>query len=102
MEEPSGDAESCDEKVRLATIYGAARANSPRLLRNFNRKLVYRRGRSTKGLTELQMKPVGSQSKHGSRLKTLPHEFVEFIPDVIDEGKVYVSIDYATAVQYWV
>jgi len=30
--------------------------------------------------------------------KTLTHEFVEFIPDVIEEGKIYVSIDYATAV----
>jgi hypothetical protein len=30
--------------------------------------------------------------------KTLRHEFVEFIPDAIEEGKIYVSIDYATAV----
>ena len=30
--------------------------------------------------------------------KTLTHEFVEFIPDVIEEGKIYVSIEYATAV----
>jgi len=30
--------------------------------------------------------------------KTLAHEFVEFIPDVIEEGKIYVSIDYATTV----
>lgn len=30
--------------------------------------------------------------------KTLRHEFVEFIPDAIDEGKIYVSIEYATAV----
>ena len=30
--------------------------------------------------------------------KTLTHEFVEFIPDAIEEGKIYVSIDYATAV----
>jgi hypothetical protein len=30
--------------------------------------------------------------------KTLKHEFVEFIPDVIEEGKVFVSIEYATAV----
>jgi len=28
----------------------------------------------------------------------LTHEFVEFMPDVIDEGKIYVSIDYSTAV----
>jgi hypothetical protein len=30
--------------------------------------------------------------------KTLAHEFVEFIPDVIEEGKIYVSIEYATTV----
>ena len=30
--------------------------------------------------------------------KTLRHEFVKFIPDAIEEGKIYVSIDYATAV----
>jgi hypothetical protein len=30
--------------------------------------------------------------------KTLRHEFVEFIPDAIEEGKIYVSINYATAV----
>src|ERR1035441_9404483 len=30
--------------------------------------------------------------------KALTHEFVEFIPDVIEEGKLYVSIEYATAV----
>ncbi len=30
--------------------------------------------------------------------KTLKHEFVEFIPDVIEEGKIFVSIKYATAV----
>ena len=30
--------------------------------------------------------------------KTLMHEFVEFIPDAIEEGKIYVSIEYATAV----
>lgn len=30
--------------------------------------------------------------------KPLTHKFVEFIPDVIEEGKVYVSIEYATAV----
>jgi hypothetical protein len=30
--------------------------------------------------------------------QTLAHEFVEFIPDVIEDGKIYVSIDYATAV----
>ena len=30
--------------------------------------------------------------------KTLTHEFVEFIPDVIEDGKIYVSIAYATAV----
>lgn len=30
--------------------------------------------------------------------KTLTHEFVEFIPDVIDEEKLYVSMEYATMV----
>ena len=30
--------------------------------------------------------------------KTLAHEFVEFIPDVIEEGKLYVSMEYATTV----
>jgi hypothetical protein len=30
--------------------------------------------------------------------KGLTHEFVEFIPDAIEEGKIYVSIEYATAV----
>jgi hypothetical protein len=30
--------------------------------------------------------------------KMLRHEFVEFIPDAIEEGKIYVSVDYATAV----
>jgi len=30
--------------------------------------------------------------------KTLTHEFVEFVPDTVEEGKIYVSIGYATAV----
>jgi hypothetical protein len=30
--------------------------------------------------------------------KTLAHEFVEFIPDVIEEDKLYVSMEYATTV----
>jgi hypothetical protein len=30
--------------------------------------------------------------------KALTHEFVEFIPEVIEERKIYVSIKYATAV----
>ena len=30
--------------------------------------------------------------------KALTHEFVEFIPDMIEEGKLYVSIEYATTV----
>jgi hypothetical protein len=30
--------------------------------------------------------------------KTFTYEFVEFIPDAIEEGKIYVSIDYATVV----
>ncbi|MGK2955823.1 MAG: DUF6527 family protein [Solirubrobacterales bacterium] len=29
---------------------------------------------------------------------TLKHEFVEFIPDHIEEGKLYISIQFATAV----
>src|ERR1700682_3364155 len=31
-----------------------------------------------------------------TRRTTLTHEFVEFIPDVLEEGTVYVSIPYAT------
>ncbi len=31
-----------------------------------------------------------------TRRTILTHEFVEFIPDVLDEGTVYVSIPYAT------
>jgi len=30
--------------------------------------------------------------------KAFKHEFVEFIPDTIEEGKIYLSIDYATAI----
>jgi hypothetical protein len=30
--------------------------------------------------------------------KTLTHEFVEFIPDVVKEGTLYVSMEYATVV----
>src|SRR5208283_113489 len=30
--------------------------------------------------------------------RALAHEFVEFIPDAIEEGKIYVSIAFATAV----
>jgi len=30
--------------------------------------------------------------------KTLTHEFVAFIPDVLDVGKLYVSMEYATVV----
>jgi len=30
--------------------------------------------------------------------KTLTHEFVEFIPDVLEEGTLYVSMEYATVV----
>jgi hypothetical protein len=30
--------------------------------------------------------------------KGFTHEFVEFIPDTIEEGKIYVSIAYATTV----
>jgi hypothetical protein len=31
-------------------------------------------------------------------MKTVQHQFVEFIPEAIDEGILYVSIPYATAV----
>ena len=32
------------------------------------------------------------------RERTLTHEFVEFIPDVLQDGTLYVSVEYATAV----
>lgn len=31
-------------------------------------------------------------------MKTLQHKFVEFIPDVVAYGVLYISIDYSTAV----
>jgi len=31
-------------------------------------------------------------------MKTIQYKFVEFIPDVIDEGILYVSIEYCTAI----
>jgi hypothetical protein len=31
-----------------------------------------------------------------SKTSTLTHEFVEFIPDRLDEGKLYISIEFAT------
>lgn len=31
-------------------------------------------------------------------MKTLQHKFVEFIPDVIEEGVLYISIEYCTAI----
>jgi hypothetical protein len=31
-------------------------------------------------------------------MKTVSHKFVEFIPDVVENGVVYISITYATAV----
>lgn len=31
-------------------------------------------------------------------MKTLRHKFVEFIPDQLDEGILYVSVEYATAI----
>lgn len=33
-----------------------------------------------------------------SKVTTLTHEFVEFIPDTLEEGRLYVSIAYATVV----
>lgn len=31
-------------------------------------------------------------------MKTLQHKFVEFIPDKINEGVIYISIEYCTAI----
>jgi hypothetical protein len=31
-------------------------------------------------------------------MKTIQHKFVEFIPDVIEEGIIYISIPYCTAI----
>jgi hypothetical protein len=31
-------------------------------------------------------------------MKTIHHKFVEFIPDILEEGVLYISIDYCTAV----
>lgn len=31
-------------------------------------------------------------------MKTIKHKFVEFIPDIIEEGILYISIEYSTAV----
>jgi hypothetical protein len=31
-------------------------------------------------------------------MKTIQHRFVEFIPDVIEEGVLYISIEYCTAI----
>src|ERR1700739_3127696 len=31
-----------------------------------------------------------------SKVNTVTHEFVEFIPDTLEEGKLYISIAYAT------
>jgi hypothetical protein len=31
-------------------------------------------------------------------MKTIQHKFVEFIPDVIEEGILYISIPYCTAI----
>jgi len=44
------------------------------------------------------MRSSGTKSPALKPAKALAHEFVEFIPDVIEEGKIYVSMDYATAV----
>ena len=30
-------------------------------------------------------------------MSTLTHEFVELLPDTLEEGKIYISIPYATA-----
>lgn len=31
-------------------------------------------------------------------MKTIQHKFVEFIPDVIEEGILFISVDYCTAI----
>ena len=31
-------------------------------------------------------------------MKTIQHKFVEFIPDLIEEGVLYISIEYCTAI----
>jgi Family of unknown function (DUF6527) len=31
------------------------------------------------------------------RRNTIEHEFVQFIPNLLEEGKIYVSVEYATA-----
>lgn len=31
-------------------------------------------------------------------MKTLQHKFVEFIPDKIEEGVIYISVEYCTAI----
>lgn len=31
-------------------------------------------------------------------MKTIQHKFVEFIPDVIEEGVLYISVEYCTAI----
>lgn len=31
-------------------------------------------------------------------MKTIQHKFVEFIPEMLDEGTLYISIEYCTAV----
>ena len=31
-------------------------------------------------------------------MKTIQHKFVEFIPDIIEEGVLYISIEYCTAI----
>lgn len=32
-----------------------------------------------------------------NRRTTLTHEFVEFVPDILEDGVIYISVDYATA-----
>lgn len=31
-------------------------------------------------------------------MKTLQHKFVEYIPEILDEGIIYISIEYCTAI----
>jgi hypothetical protein len=36
--------------------------------------------------------------RHNLSMKILQHKFVEFIPDVLEEGILYISIEYCTAI----
>jgi hypothetical protein len=42
--------------------------------------------------------PSGRSHRDMKRAASLTHEFVEFVPDTLETGKIYVSISYATVV----